>query len=261
MSICGEPEILRCSLTSSILNLRCSGLNLEELDLLDKPDQESSEFLLNSFFSFSDIPVVVSALKTLWVLRAINDSQNITPEGRLMALFPLEPQYACAIVASEGYHCTSEVLDIVSILSASTKLFFDVSESRDAVADVRQKFRHQSGDHMTILNAFHAYRDIAMSENKYGRKDWCRKHFLNERTFIEAKDIREQLAMTCKKAGMDPMSSTKEKEDPIIRSLGHGLVANSALLQPDGSYKQTMGQVVSCLYLNLQDSDILYFRL
>jgi len=45
MNVCGEPEILRCSLTSSILSLRCSGLNLEELDLLDRPDQESSTSL------------------------------------------------------------------------------------------------------------------------------------------------------------------------------------------------------------------------
>lgn len=104
---------------------------------------------------------------------------------------------------------------------------------------------------MTILNAFRAYREVVTTEDKFGRKDWCRKHFLNERTFIEARDIREQLAKTCKKAGIDPLTSVNDREDAIIRSFGHGLVANSALLQPDGSYKQTIGQVVSCLYLNI----------
>ena len=102
---------------------------------------------------------------------------------------------------------------------------------------------------MTILNAFRAYREIVMTENKPRRRDWCRKHFLNERTFIEARDIREQLAMTCRRADINPLTSANDKEDPIIRSFGHGLVANSALLQPDGSYKQTIGQVVSCLHL------------
>ena len=42
MSISGEPEILRCSLTASILNLKTLGQNLEELDLMDKPDFETS---------------------------------------------------------------------------------------------------------------------------------------------------------------------------------------------------------------------------
>jgi HrpA-like RNA helicase len=45
MAISGEPEILRCSLTSSILNLKCLGQNLEDLDLMDMPDQDSGELI------------------------------------------------------------------------------------------------------------------------------------------------------------------------------------------------------------------------
>ena len=162
-----------------------------------------------------------------------------------MASFPLEPQHACAVVASKDYGCTSEVLDIVSIISASSKLFLDISDQREAVAEVRRKFRHPTGDHMTILNVVRAYREIAASEKKHARKEWCRKHFLNERTLLEARDIREQLVVTCGRAGIDPAASAKENEDPVIRSMGHGLAGNSAFIQPDGSYKQTMGQSVS----------------
>ncbi|CAA7265450.1 unnamed protein product [Cyclocybe aegerita] len=43
MAVSGDPEILRCSLTSSILNLKCLGQNLEDIDLMDKPDFESSK--------------------------------------------------------------------------------------------------------------------------------------------------------------------------------------------------------------------------
>ena len=162
-----------------------------------------------------------------------------------MALFPLEPQHACAVVASKEYGCTFEVLDIVSIISASSKLFLDVSGQREAVAEIRRKFRHPSGDHITILNAVRAYREIAASENKHARREWCRKHFVNERTLLEARNIREQLVVTCRRAGIDPAASAKENEDPVIRSMGHGLAGNSAFIQPDGSYKQTMGQSVS----------------
>ena len=164
-----------------------------------------------------------------------------------MASFPLEPQHACAIVASKDYGCTSEVLDIVSIISASSKLFLDISDQREAVTEVRRKFRHPSGDHMTILNVVRAYREIAASEKKHARKEWCRKHFLNERTLLEARDIREQLVVTCGRVGIDPVASAKENEDPVIKSMGHGLAGNSAFIQPDGSYKQTMGQSVSFL--------------
>lgn len=43
MDISPEPEIRRCSLTSSILQLKCLGQDLEELDFMDKPDEESSQ--------------------------------------------------------------------------------------------------------------------------------------------------------------------------------------------------------------------------
>ena len=254
MAVSSEPEILRCSLTSSILNLKCLGQNLEDLDLMDKPDQDSGAL---SFFFFDIIKnhvfliiflIVASALKTLWLLGAIDNGQQLTPAGKQMASFPLEPQHACAVVASKEYGCTSEVLDIVSIISASSKLFLDISDQREAVSEVRRKFLHPSGDHMTILNVLRAYREIAASEKKHARREWCRKHFLNERTLLEARDIREQLVVTCGRVGIDSAASAKEDEDPVIRSMGHGLAGNSAFIQPDGSYKQTMGQSASFFY-------------
>lgn len=164
-----------------------------------------------------------------------------------MAAFPLEPTLSRAIVASKESGCTQEVLDIVSILSASSKLFVESSEQRDAVSEARKKFRHPCGDHLTILNVVKAYQEIVQSESKGGRKEWCRRHFLNERSLLEANDIREQLRQTCHRLGIDHHTSCGDKEDPVIQSLGHGLAMNLALLQPDGSYKQAIGQAVRCL--------------
>lgn len=47
MQIAPEPEIMRCSLASSILQLKCLNQDLEELDLMDMPDVESSEYVLS----------------------------------------------------------------------------------------------------------------------------------------------------------------------------------------------------------------------
>ncbi|KAI3617971.1 atp-dependent rna helicase prh1 [Moniliophthora roreri] len=203
-------------------------VDLETLDLMDKPDTDS----------------MISALKTLFLIGALDQTGQITQLGREMAAFPLEPVYSRAVLASKEYGCTSEVLTIISVLSTSSKLFIDSSEQRDTVSEVRRKFRHASGDHLTILNVVRAYRDVALSENKSGRREWCRKHFLNERALIEANDIREQLQQTCGRLGIDSKVSCSDKDEPIIQALGHGLVANTAFLQPDGSYKQTMGQSV-----------------
>ncbi|KIM57942.1 hypothetical protein SCLCIDRAFT_1114768 [Scleroderma citrinum Foug A] len=228
LAAAAEPEIRRCSLTQSVLELKCLGQDLEAVEFMDPPD-------INS---------VVAALKTLWILGALDNSKALTPLGRQMASFPVEPNLACIILASNTHGCTSEVVDIVSLISSSSNLFLDITDQRDAIADARSKFRHPSGDHLTMLNALRAYQEMAQSESKGSRRDWCRQHFLNERTLTEALKIRDQLRLTCQRAKLDWRGSKKDSEEAVMRSFTAGLIQNSALLQPDGTYKQLMGHSV-----------------
>lgn len=161
-----------------------------------------------------------------------------------MAAFPLESHLARIVIASQNYGCTLEILDIVSVLASSSKLFVDSTDQREASVEARRKFRHPSGDHMTFLNALRAYEEIAGVESKGGRREWCRQQFISERTLKEAAEIREQLRTTCERLKIDWRVTKPDSDEPVMRSLVHGLVQHSALLQPDGSYKQTMGQTV-----------------
>lgn len=228
MALSAEPEIRRCSLTQSVLQLKCLGQDFEAVDFMDPPE----------------IGSVISALKTLWLLGALDNTKTLTALGRQMASFPVEPYFARIIIASKSHGCTSEVIDIVSLLSSSSALFLDISDQRDAIAEVRGKFRHASGDHMTMLNALRSYQEVAASDSKGARKEWCRQHFVNERTFVEATKIRDQLRQTCQRVGIDWHASTADREEPVLRCFVTGLVQQSAFLQPDGTYKQTMGHSV-----------------
>ncbi|EGO23683.1 hypothetical protein SERLADRAFT_450011 [Serpula lacrymans var. lacrymans S7.9] len=228
MAVSAEPEIRRCSLTTSLLQLKCLGQDLESMDFLDRPDMEA----------------IFAALKTLFLLGALDKAKALTSLGREMASFPLEPYLAKVVLASRSHGCTSEVLDIVSLLSSSSKLFTDVSDQRETIAEARRKFRHNSGDHMTMLNVMRSYQEVAAVELKNGRKEWCRQHFVNERTLAEALKIREQLRLTCQRHGVDWHFSCKDTDEPILRCFVLGLAQHSAFLQPDGSYKQTMGHAI-----------------
>ncbi|KAF7357636.1 hypothetical protein MSAN_01360100 [Mycena sanguinolenta] len=237
MAPSAEPEIMRCSLAQAILQLLCLGQDIQELDLMDTPD----------------VDAISSALRTLFLLGALDSHRELTPLGRAMASFPLEPQHARAVIASKDLACTAEVLDIVSILAASSKLFIDATDKRAEIAEARRALVHRAGDHLTLLNTVRAYRaagaDEDADENKEkvgrsARREWARAHFVNERTLKEAKAIREQLCVSCTRAGIDWKTSCGEREEPVLLSLAHGLAQNAALIAPDGSYKQIMGQSV-----------------
>ncbi|KAF7315767.1 hypothetical protein MIND_00092700 [Mycena indigotica] len=259
MATAPEPEILRCSLSQAILQLMCLGQDIQQLELMDSPDDDASEFDPTFFrMTVLIIGVVISALKSLFLLGAIDSKRELTPLGRAMASFPLEPIHARTVIASKDLDCTAEVLDIVSVLASSSKLFVDVTDKRTEIADARRKLVHPTGDHLTLLNTLKAYRAVG-SEDQDGddiedkslgkagrntRREWARQHFVNERTIREAANIRNQLRISCTRAGIDWKTSCGDKDEPVLLALTHGLAQNTALITPDGTYKQTMGQQI-----------------
>ncbi|KAI9465636.1 P-loop containing nucleoside triphosphate hydrolase protein [Lactarius psammicola] len=225
MAMSAEPEIQRTNLTETFLMLKVIGQDLDRMPFMDSPDQES----------------IGSALRTLWLLDAIDNSRRLTDFGRSLAMFPLEPLHAATLLASVKHRCTSEVVSILSLLSSSAPLFPDTTSQRDAASEARAKFRHPSGDHWTMLNVFRAYDEIYVSEDKNGRKDWCKRNFVNQRALRDGCDIRTQLRSVCDRMNIDWKLSCGNEETPVLRSLLKGLLQHVAFLQPDGSYKQMMG--------------------
>jgi HrpA-like RNA helicase len=221
--------------------------------------------VLHSLWSLIIIPVS-GALRTLVLIGAFDDRKQLTLLGRQMSKFPLEPIHACAVLKSRTYGpvVTSAVVSIASILSSTSKVFQEPSDSalREQAMEARRKFIHPSGDHLTALNALTAYDEIARTEKKGGRRRWCKDNFLNERTCAEALNIRDQIRSLCAKLGIqlsgdnaDAASSSAEVlEEGVLRSLTAGYAQNIALLQPDGTYKQFAGNSVSARSLPVQAS-------
>ncbi|KZV86988.1 P-loop containing nucleoside triphosphate hydrolase protein [Exidia glandulosa HHB12029] len=219
------PEIQRCSLTSGILQLKALGHDPENVDFMDAPD-----------------PYAVGAsLMILHGLGALDKNAAICEQGKLMAAFPLDPPLAAAVLRARELGCTREVLDIVAVLSASSNVFLDASlpEARQAALEARAKFRHPTGDHLTLRNVLVAY--VQVCADKMGPKQWCTQQWVNQRALREAVDIRKQLEATCEKLGIDPRATCGDDSDPALKSILRGSFQNTALLQPDSTYKQTMG--------------------
>ena len=160
----------------------------------------------------------------------------------------MDPKFSRMILASEELGCSQEVIDIVSVLSASSRLFLGVSSDDSSAVGAREKLNHPSGDHCTTLNAFRAYQEVITSSTSGDAKAWCARNFLNERALSEAVEIRHQLRGICKWIGINAALSCGSQVQPILRCLILGLVQNVAFIQPNGCYKQVMGPSVSCAF-------------
>lgn len=88
-----------------------------------------------------------------------DDSLILSPLGKKLAHFPLEPIFAKAIISAQEYRCTHEVLTVVSMLSVDSVLYTP-SNKREEALTVRNKFLSADGDHMTLLSIYRAYKGV-----------------------------------------------------------------------------------------------------
>ncbi|KAG9281718.1 putative ATP-dependent RNA helicase DHX33 [Astyanax mexicanus] len=210
------PEIQRCNLAGVVLQLLALGVpDVLNFDFMSKPSPESMR-------------MAVEQLDLLGAVERKDDQVILTPLGKKMAYFPLEPRYAKTILISPEFSCTEEVLTILSLLSVDSVLY-NPPARRDEVLAVRKKFISSEGDHMTLLNIYRAFKKVS------GNKEWCRENFVNSRNMGLVAEVRSQLRDICIKLGLKLESSQSELVN-VRRCLARGMFTNAAELQPDGSY-------------------------
>lgn len=159
-----------------------------------------------------------------------------------MLHFPLDPSHARILLSSFTHSCPSEIIDILSLV-VSGPVWIDRSSERDATAAARQKFLAREGDHLTNMNVFRAYLAIKDDKSESPAK-WAKENFVNTKTLQAAIRVRDQLRELVRREGVDPALSCGGDKDSVGRCLLSGLYMNTAVVQSDGTYRQTTGSLV-----------------
>ena len=136
------------------------------------------------------------------------------------------------LLISPEYSCSNEMLSIVAMVSVPN-IFMRPKEAAKAADEAKAQFAHEDGDHLSLLNAYHAYKQAGDS------KDWCYDNFINYRSIQAAESIREQLARIMKKLSLPLVStdfSSPEYYNSIRKCLTGGLFMQVAHLQKQGHY-------------------------
>ncbi|KAJ1655478.1 DEAH-box ATP-dependent RNA helicase prp43 [Dispira simplex] len=196
------PEILRSNLSAVVLQLKRMGIDdLVHFDFMDPPAPET----------------LMRALELLNYLGALDDEGELTALGRQMAEFPLDPQLSKMIVESARFSCTNEILSIAAMLSVPV-VFVRPNDDRNRADAAKAEFAHPDGDHLTLLNVYHAYKAEG------GDTDWCWKMYLNKRSLIAADNIRSQLLRIVQRLGLG-MDSTPFTDPNYYNNIRKALTA------------------------------------
>ncbi|TFK40682.1 pre-mRNA splicing factor [Crucibulum laeve] len=214
------PEIQRTNLGMVVLLLKSLGINdLLGFEFLDPPPGET----------------LMKALELLYALGALNGSGELTKLGRRMAEFPVDPMLSKAIISSEKYACTDEVLTIIAMLSESGSLFYRPKDKKLHADQARQNFVRAGGDHFTLLNVWEQW-----AETNYSQQ-FCYEQFLQFKSLSRARDIRDQLAGLCERVEVVIQANPNSNDIiPIQKALTAGYFYNTAQLQKSGDSYRTL---------------------
>lgn len=121
-------------------------------------------------------------------------------------------------------------------------------DSQKAADEAKMRFAHVDGDHLTLLNVYHAYKQNGEDQQ------WCYDNFLNIRALKQADSVRTQLLRICNRFNMQLVSTdfhSKEYYNNIRKALLSGYFMQVAHLEKTGQYltvkDNQMARSFSCL--------------
>lgn len=222
------PEILRSNLSSTVLELKKLGVeDLVHFDLMDPPAPET----------------MMRALEELNYLACLDDEGELTDLGSLASEFPLDPTLAVMLIHSPEFICSNEILSITSLLSVP-QVFVRPANKRREADEMKNLFRHPDGDHLTLLNVYHAFKGV-MNRGEDPKK-WCHEHYLSYRHLSSADNVRMQLKRIMETHEID-LLSTEFHDKNYYTNIRRALVA--------GFFMQVAKKENNKIYRTMKDNN------
>jgi pre-mRNA-splicing factor ATP-dependent RNA helicase DHX15/PRP43 len=139
-------------------------------------------------FPFMVPPASETVVKAMGMLRqfyAVNQEGNITDLGRVIAKLPIKVELAVSLFLSQFLYCSDEMISLISMIEATdggAHLFLRPKgqHARAEVDDAKLRFRHVTGDHLTLFNVYMAWRQATLDgdEESFLRENWLHGNVL-----------------------------------------------------------------------------------
>jgi pre-mRNA-splicing factor ATP-dependent RNA helicase DHX38/PRP16 len=220
------PEIQRTNLGNVVLLLKSLGVkSIKDFAFMDPPPEDN----------------IMNSLYQLWILGALDNTGDLTPMGRRMAEFPLDPPLSKMLLfAHEQGGCSSEVLTIVSMLSVPS-VFFRPKDREEESDAAREKFFVPESDHLTLLNVY-----LRAKQYKFDAQ-WCTKHFIHAKGIRKAREVHAQLVDLMKQQKLTPRSCGGSW-DVVRKSICSAYFYNSSKIKGIGEYINMLSGIPSALH-------------
>ncbi len=223
-----DPEILRTSLASVILQMAALGLGeVEDFPFLDPPDRRQ-------------IRDGINLLHELGALHpdAADPRKRLTPLGRRLARLPVDPRFGRMVLEADRLGCAEEVIVIAAGLS--------IQDPRERPTDAQQAASEQHArfhaspdgtdersDFLAFLNLWRYLREQQQELSGSQFRKRCREEFLHYLRVREWQDLAGQLRGAAKGARVR-LNETPAEPHEIHVAVLSGLLSHVGVRDPRG---------------------------
>ncbi len=232
-----EPEILRTSLASVILQMTALGLgDVRRFPFIDPPDARQvadGTRLLEELEAFA--PEVQEAPADARPGRGRGrrgSGRRLTRIGRTLARMPVDPRLGRMLIAADELGCTAEVLVVVAGLS--------IQDPRERPADAQAqadqahaRFKDKDSDFVSWLNLWRHVKEQQKALSGSAFRRMCKAEHLHYLRIREWQDLHAQLRQAARSQGLDPGRRTGSDgafdTERLHRALLTGLLSHVGL--------------------------------
>ena len=211
-----DAEILRTHLAPVILQMAALKLG--------KPD----EF---PFIDPPDLRLIRDGFRTLHELGAVRKDNSITPLGKRVAHFPVDPQIARMLLAAERESCLTEILIIAAALTIQDPRERPL-DAQQAADQKHEPFADEASDFLFYLNLWHFYEDQKEKLSNNQLRKLCKSNFLSWMRMREWREVHSQLRQLTREMGLRPNDQTADY-GMIHRALLTGLLSHIATISSE----------------------------
>jgi ATP-dependent helicase HrpA len=219
-----EPEILRTSLASVILQMTNLGLGeVAAFPFIEPPDGRS---IRDGYLLLDELGALQPAAVPAKPEAAVT-GRRLTKVGRQLARLPIDPRMARMVVEADRHGCVREVMVIAAALSIQDPRERP-AEHRQAADEMHRRFtvdEAASSDFIAFVKLWDYLRarQQELSGNQFRRL--CRSEYLNYLRVREWQDVFSQLRQVTGQLGIRPGSEASHP-DRIHQALLAGLLSH-----------------------------------
>jgi pre-mRNA-splicing factor ATP-dependent RNA helicase DHX15/PRP43 len=173
------PQVLQGDMLSECLTIIKLGHDPITFDFIIPPAPET----------------IVRALGLLRQLGAIDVEGRLSLRGQGLAAIPTDVYAAMTLLESPRFGCSDEILSILAMADATdggSHLFQRAYSRKEHKKrrEIKDKFQHPSGDHITLFNIYMAWREACHQRKKKKQDKFLRENMLLKSALEKADGLR-----------------------------------------------------------------------